>query len=618
MVPIDRPLIPLRQYAVGEIPVPQINFPPFLAQFLPKAAVMIVNICVANAQRTYSRMFLLNMIAQNNFQNELFTRIVDMSIRRAAAFAMQKGEPNNLGNYLSNAAEDMAEIWLCRIAVTNQQLMETLSFQDRITATRSSEMLDQLIRDLNNLNLNVYAAGMAGYGMPMGNTMQTSQAPVFQNYSPMFSTGQVQSSPGDSMIGSQWGSQGNVVPMTPNFGPTEHRVLSSPPIGSAIHPPQEFLMGSAVPMNPTATIIPIPSASPPPAAQQPQPPVVEPVRPSIKATQIQTVNRATEMDIDLHAIPYFGSDVRVNLTGRHLDLKQDVLHLNKASRSVVETVPVILSTSARYDFGLDSSLVEASQMLVNQHGEEGGPVVYRYFMVNVNARACLAGAEPVIESLEKSSNLGDIASRITMAYSNLFKQPDHPTPTELSLLNTLAYMDARYTRLVNNFLKFNLQVDVKITSFAEDYREIEGVLRRMGNPIADAFLVWASQTHSVMKDMATTDKAAIHALVVSQTEQTGQTNPTYVSVPELESVTYLNMTWKELQYDSPSNNQGLRVDHRTTPVLYDIVTTLSLNKKDRNMYTARDWLVTADDRRYILAESATAAGTWSIFECPTL
>lgn len=616
MVPFDRPLIQLREYAVGEIPVPPINLPPYLAQFLPKVAALAVNHCVAGATRTHSRMFLLNMLAQNNFQNELFTRVVDMSIRRAASVAMEKGEPNNVGNYLPNATGDIVEIWLCRMVVTNQPLFDMLSFQDRNTAVQSSGMLDRLIQALNNLNLNVYAAGMAGYGMPMGNTMQNPSAPVFQNYTPMFSTGQVQPAPGDISIGSQWGTPANMPTMGPAFAPTEHRVLSSPPVGSYHMPPQEFL--TTTPMGQSQ--IPLPPMSAPTAAQQPpkEPtPVVKP--PVIQPTQIQTVNRATEMDINLHAIPYFGSDVKVNLTGRNLDLKQDVLSLNKASRASVQTVPVILNHSLRFDVGLDSSIIEASQMLVNQHGEENAPVVYRYFMVNVNPRACLPGADAVLSSLTDSSNLGDIAMRITMAYSNLFKEPSHPTPTELSLLNTLAYMDARYTKLINNFLKFNLGIEAKITSFAEDFNDLQPLLRsKMSNEMADAFLVWCSRVHSVMKEIASTDKATIDEVVSSQTSQTGATNPVYVSVPELESVTYLNMTWKELQYDSPPNGKGLRIDPRTTPVLADITTTLGLNKKDRGMHTVRDWLVTADDRRYILAENALNAGVWSIFEQPSL
>ena len=88
--------------------------------------------------------------------------------------------------------------------------------------------------------------------------------------------------------------------------------------------------------------------------------------------------------------------------------------------------------------------------------------------------------------------------------------------------------------------------------------------------------------------------------------------PSFGYVPLIHSVTLTNLTAKELDYKA--DRTGSLIDPKVTMTLAELAQTLHRNKKDLGIFSAKDWLVTADDHRFRIAEDALEPGRYYIFK----
>lgn len=597
MIPFDRPLIAIRQYGPNMVPVPNVNLPPALLAKVGLAASTIVNLLVQTAQRSNTRMFCLNNLVYNNFQNNHYPRIVELVVRQAAYLAMSNNNPLNVDFFIPKAAEDICNLFISQIMVSNPQMM-SMSTPNEIGAFNMNyQNFPGVEAQLMNLNLQVYMNAQPQQG-------NMNNAPIYQNYQPQFDAGQqnnYQQPGGASSIGSQWGSgPANPQPLqqAQHFNQNEYRQ----PEPANYRPPNEFLQTN--------------TNQPQQLTQQPQPvQQTQQFTPVVSTTQLpppQPLNcfEGTEMDINVHAIPYFGSSVAVDLSSRRMDLKSDALALNKASKTLNPTGPILLNQNRQIEIGLEDALLDASNRLNKNRTEDTAPTIYRFFAAVLNPRVCISGVEEVSKSIASSSHLGDAVTSIRKGYSNLFEDPQNPSLIEQNFLNSLTFLDRRLTNIVNHYLKHNLRTTYYLESFSEDFVEICAIIKnKLGEVYADIFSSWCAKLHSNIVEFMNK-----HHDLATQTVETylEEENLKFVYIPSFESVTFLALTAQELSYKvvSPA---GHIVDEKNTPVLSDIVQTLAQNKKDRNMFTTVDWLITADDQRFVLANSAIEPGAWYIY-----
>lgn len=597
MIPFDRPLIAIQQYGPNMVPVPNVNLPPALLAKVGLAASTIVNLLVQTAQRSNTRMFCLNNLVYNNFQNNHYPRIVELVVRQAAYLAMSNNNPLNVDFFIPKAAEDICNLFISQIMVSNPQMM-SMSTPNEIGAFNMNyQNFPGVEAQLMNLNLQVYMNAQPQQG-------NMNNAPIYQNYQPQFDAGQqnnYQQPGGASSIGSQWGSSPvNSQPLqqAQHFNQNEYR--QPEPVN--YRPPNEFLQTN--------------TNQPQQPAQQPQPvQQTQQFTPVVSTTQLpppQPLNcfEGTEMDINVHAIPYFGSNVAVDLSSRRMDLKSDALALNKASKTLNPTGPILLNQNRQIEIGLEDALLDASNRLNKNRTEDTAPTIYRFFAAVLNPRVCISGVEEVSKSIASSSHLGDAVTSIRKGYSNLFEDPQNPSLIEQNFLNSLTFLDRRLTNIVNHYLKHNLRTTYYLESFSEDFVEICAIIKnKLGEVYADIFSSWCAKLHSSIVEFMNK-----HHDLATQTVETylEEENLKFVYIPSFESVTFLALTAKELSYKvvSPA---GHLIDEKNTPVLSDIVQTLAQNKKDRNMFTTVDWLITADDQRFVLANSAIEPGAWYIY-----
>ncbi len=610
MIPFDRPLIAMQQYGPTGVPVPQMNLPPALLAKGGLAASTIINILVQTAQRSTTRMFVLNNLVYNNFQNNNYPRVVEMVLRQAAHLAISNNNPLNVEFFIPKAAEDICNLFISQIMVTNPQMMNMSNPNEINAFNMNYQNLAGVESHLMNLNLSVYMNASLHQGQQGG-------APIYTNYTPQFDSGNgyaPQPQSGSNSIGSQWAAPSSQQPnqalqQAQNYNTQEYRV-PQPQQAQTNAAPTEFLQSNNYQQNQT----PQNTTNQQPVQNQPAPqqqfqPVVSNLNPLPLPL---TCFEGTEMDINVHAIPYFGSNISVDLSSRRMDMKADALALSKASRTTTPTGPVLLNQSRQVEIGLEDALLEASNRLNLNRTDASAPTIYRFFAAVLNPRVCISGVEAVSNSIAASSHLGDAVTSIRKGYSNLFQDPQNPSLVEQNFLNSLTFLDRQLTNIVNHFLKYNLRTVYFIDSFSEDFVEICSIIKtKLGDVYADIFSSWCAKLHSnIVEFMTKHNDAAVNVVTTYLDEEAD--NLKFVYIPSFESVTFLALTSKELSYKVTSPT-GHLIDEKNTPVLSDIVQTLAQNKKDRNMFTIKDWLVTADDRRYLLASSAVEPGAWYIY-----
>ena len=599
MIPFDRPLIALQQYSPGMLPRPNFNIPPAMLERVDEAASVIINHCVQTASRSAVRMFCLNTLVSNNFQNNQYPRIIELTLRRAAQLAATNNNPLNLAFYIPNAAENVIQLFLSQLVVSTPQLLQMLSPQDQANAHSNFQQMPQFEAALMNMNLSIYMnPSTQSYQPP-------AAAPMYNNYQPHFrDTPPASVNPGSSSMGSQWEVLPAAAPPNPAlqqnnyFAPGEVRAPTAPVYTA----PVEMLQTTNHYNQPT-TPTPTPTA-------EPQIQAIQPATTPFHRSSPLTCKGQTEMDINVHSIPYFGSNINVDLSSRRLDFKGDVLALNKASAENKAVGPVLLNTNFQVEIGLEDAMLEASKMLNKNRTDEVAPTVYRFFSVVLTPRVCINGVEQVLEAIAEAKHLGDAVTAIRSGYGKLFKDPTNPSLVEQNFLNSLAFLDRRLTVLINDFLKYNMRSDYRVDSFSEDYTDLCGVIQtKLGDVYSDIFSSWCARLHSAIRVFMKEHGDNARKVVESYLDEA---DVSFVYIPSFESVTFLSMTAKELSYTVQSP-QGHQIDPRNTPVLNDLVETLMKNKKDRSIFTTRDWLVTADDHRYILANNAIEPGAWFIY-----
>lgn len=582
MVPFDRLIINPTQFYPENCPIPPSNLPPMLQALLGKAAAALLNTAMSKATQgsTPARLLTINTLVENNCQNQVYAMYVDLTLRQAVALAITNNNPLNVELYLNNAAENMW-LLLASVLVANNQYAHPYMQAHEIQASYKNNADAPAIQaKLMGLNLNMY--------------MQNQQAPMYQNYQPQFqnttgpmTTVPLNTTPGHSSLGSQWGAP---VPQQQQFFASEET--------------RQF--NGTFTGQPTTPQLPMPEQIVPVATPVPTAPVIAPS--ATGAFNVLTCNGATEMDMNVHAIPYFGTGVAIDLSGRRADLKSDALALNRAARDPNPAGPVLLNKNLRYEISTDSAIVVASAVLSKNRTESYAPTVYRFFTTILHSRVCAPGVEKVMELFQHCNSLSELVVSMRNGYSQLFKDPSNPTIAEQSFLNATAFIDRRLTVMVNDFLAHNLRLSIRISSFATDYPDLAPEIRKRAQEAGvAAFDAWSTRVRDMLRD--TDHDKAIECISREFEEDMGG----YVYVPSTESVTLLSLTFKELGY-TMKDDTAYRIDERTTPVLYDLVDSLARNKKDLGIYTVKDRLVTADDVRFTLAPCAVESGVWYAFK----
>lgn len=604
-IPFDRPLTNMIKFDPANFPPVQLQLPPILQNLIPITAAHLLNQAMEKSGNNVARMSTLNHLVVNNYQNENYSAMVNLALRIAIRKAFQQNAPGDVKNFIGQGVDDALNYLSSSLIVANPQMRIMISNDAARAADQNYSIFLKVKDELNNLNLTIYNQApqqpqQQNFAAP--NTSMTV-APLFGNYSHSYANvHQPDPNAGASSFGGQWGS--NNQPQQP------HQQQQLNPLKQESWFTNSTLSNQTQQVQPGAQSIPIVDFQQL-AGNQITTNIVPPqiVAPNlISTTSIVTCKGENEMDINNHALPYFGStDLLVDLSGRRSDLQLEALQLSREGRRHENsTDPILLERSILIDTNLDSAIFTASvSKAQNLHGGHQNQI-YRQFLKILSPTACTPAAK-VAQSIFTAAHTLQNLPDLFRTYLKAIRDPSNPQEDEQQALNFYCFLDKKICASVNEFLKYNLRVTVKMNSFAEDFSELEKHLKtKYGDNYHQALCAWSSKFFDQIRNGYTKESEEFLSEFFSEESPTS-----FGYFPTFQSITLLGLTEKELSYKVDSN--GSLIDPKITNVLDSLAQGLYRNKKDLCYNTSKDWLVTADDVRFRLAEDALNPGKFYIF-----
>ena len=589
-IPFDRPLCGPMRFEPNAVPPVQLNLPPALQQLVPVVASHLLNRAMEQSSTNPARLCAMNHLVVNNFQNENYPAMVELALRLAVRSAFQQNNPGAAQRFIGEGVDQALMLLSSSLLATIPQLQQMCDARTIQAAYQNNALFQKIKSELGSLNLSVFQQQQQQVQNPAMNNSTT--APLFTNYSHSYAAAHQQDlNPAAQTFGSQWGGQAAPAPQ-------QTQVASNPLNQNEWFSNNEHSRQAGAVQQAAIPVV---------EYQQAVAPVAAVILPLSENTPV-TCNGENEMDINNHALPYFGShELLLDLSIRHSDLKLESLQLAKEGRRLeTSTDPVLLEPQVFMEANLDTAIFSAT--VSKSHNLHGGRQnkVYRQFLHILSPVSCSEEAILAQGIFQRAQNLGQVPDMFR-SFLKAIKDPTNPQENEELALNFYAFLDNKLTESVNDFLKYNLRVGTKLDSFSEDFGTLPEYLRgKFGENKAYALQAWASRFFDQLR-LGYNQEA--EEFLVSFFESQSKASIGYY--PTFQSITLLGLTQKELGYKVEPD--GSLVDPKVTGLLDSLTQGLFRNKKDRGIQTSKDWIVTADDIRYRVAEDAMNPGKFYLY-----
>lgn len=584
-LPFDRMLFQPTEFVETWVPPVNLqNIPPGLQPLIPKATAMILNLAQQQATANFGRMLACNAIASNNFNNQFLAMVVDMTVRYAGFRAMGDNVPLNAIGYLPECVREMWTLFTSAIVVANPVVQSTLPSMSLAGAHQNNQQFYQLQSKLASANFSVYMA-------PQAQTYQ--QQPQYQPQ-------QVPVSQMQSGSISPWAQPQPTQTQTPGLG--QSGWFGNP--------------NAAAPASSQWTQAPVQQPQQVPQQLQPEQPAAIPSHQVARAkpqtgmaTETLTINKGDEMDINNHALPYFGSSVTLDLDTRREDFRSDAMVSIREGRRADSNIhdPKILDMATSAELNIQSAIFITRAAHASVKEPERACTIYRKFFDILDPVVIHPACEPLMTAVANLNSLQHLPQAFRKLIGD-FKDPGNPSATELALLNFAAYIDRQLALFLNDFLMYNMREDsLAVSSYSADIDELRTWLKQHRPERAIQVLnAWENRMLTMIKEGYNDNaKAYLDGFFADGADQT------FGFVPYKASVTVLTLTNLELGMDIGA--KGAVVDPKVSPVIHDLVKGINSNKKDTEIPTQIDVVVTADNHVYRVAENAMNPGSFAIF-----
>lgn len=582
-VPFDRPIANRMQFSQSSYPQVNLNLPPELLKWVGAVASLLLNTAGERCNENPARMASLNNLYYNNFNNSFYNCFVEVSLKLAAKEAMLQRQPMNIGAFITKSVNEALMFLASLLMAKTPEMQRYVEPRVVNAAYENFSIFERVVADLKNLNLNVYSQNQSIYQQPSN---PVAQAPIFSNYSHSYASAHQPPNNSESTFGSQWDTVPIATPsLTNNYSELTLNSIPDFKVMEEKVPVMDYGKTSKASNN-----------------------FIE--SKSFNQTKnVVNCHGENEMDINNHAVPYFGAPELLDLSARKSDLQLEVLQLSREGRREEDyNGPVLLEKSISTEINLDSAIFTATVSKANNLYSSRQNQVYRQFLHIVSPTACSPEGRQAMNIFKKAPTL-DRVPELFKNFLKVIKDPTNPQENELQALNFYSYLNKKLCESVNEFLKYNLRVDTIITSFAEDYASLQDHLAETeSEQHANAFRVWGVRFLDQLKN-GYNEKA--EEFLSGFFAESCSASIGYF--PTFQSLTLVSLTYQELGYKIAGGENCALIDPKMTNVLDSITQSLYRNKKDLNVTTSKDWLITADDQRFRLAEDALNTGKFYLF-----
>lgn len=320
----------------------------------------------------------------------------------------------------------------------------------------------------------------------------------------------------------------------------------------------------------------------------------------IKTPKTLSIIGGSEMERARHVIKYFSGMTGDTLTARYE-------RLANAARSISLVKPsenngkgnTYVDPNPFVEVNLDAAIFEARERMIEKAADGKDLSAYR----------CAAFvAEPLIvpanawESIKKFMDCSSF-EQITIVMRVIAMEESRNGTGSEAMVAMVADIDKRLCKVVNDFLRYSLYLQLSIECFCEDIVGLGGYLHeKYGFKYSQALASFETQVMNTMfnsLDKDTTDQL--------EENMRDSKRVSIMYMPISVSLTFVSFTSNELGYDVKNIPMVIAAD--TAPVLYSLATSVAnVSATGDDTGNIADYLIASDGVRYRLSASELTEG----------
>lgn len=609
-VSADVPMVAFAQYDLMNPPhVPPIRVGQDMQYIVPAVAASVANEASAKAHSHAGRMFFYNLAVNNFWRNPYFQEVVQM-VTDLLTLNLRKNFIRSPEQGLQDATMQTITAQVSGLFYQYPELKSMVTPQVLDAAMQNLPFLNNLIQEISSMhNQNpgygnypvntgypgVHMGGYAhpsmghpgngnpgmhmvphggghfsGHPQPYGNhQMHTGGGGGGRFDGPSRSSGSAFANPGSN------GSYREVAPDSVN---------SDRFSGRQVRPQQQHV----------------------PVQQHVQQHVQQSTQQKKEVQTTLVIEKGSEMDRRQHQIAYFGESYVPDSAARGAQFAEATNALVEA-RIVEDGDSVFVDQNMTIEACLDSAITTGSIKQFTRQRENSSINVFRCFSAVTHPTFCVEDVSAYQQTLREADSFASLVVKLkTLAMSlSIMKKDKKYTDSVISFLNRF---DNLLTRVINDFLRNNLQTGIIIGSFAEDATSLGDYLfshKNYGPAYGKAFTQFESEILDTVLENVDPDLA--QELMEQFNLPAGMY---YGLMPVNHSLTFVPMNDRELGYKL--GDKPVIIDPETAPSLYQIASSLVAHKKQMGINTLYDMLITADGVRYKLYRNYLKGGEYLI------
>lgn len=634
-VSADYPLVPFMQYdGITHPPIPGINVDQSVAHLLPNICSAIANELGLKANANKARMFCYNLLVNNNWFNAEFAEVVKL-VSDLVALNYKKRLYHLPEAGINDAISQVLTLYSSDLLFRYPGLKGQVSPQILNAAQQNSQVFNNLKQELASMhNYN------NGYPQQMQPMQYTNPQPMHGMQPVPYQHHQNVMHPNQYPNGMQMQSNVQMPPgyaMGPN-GPVW--VGNMPPVVNNYPMQQTAFAGGAQYVNPAAQQ-PAPTfanngssfgnniqagisnnatfdikqdrflsrqaaTNQTQQQQQTQQPPVQRETVQEPKQQYLTIDKGSEMERAKHQIVLFGNSYNTDILHRTTQLVTSTNELAKEDPSLEPSTNQYVQGNILLEPCIESAIIAGRSKQFEKQSKDSSINVFRCFAVVATPIVCVDDVSTYTTSMLEATNFTSLAVKMkALAMSLATKKQDKPMYTD-SIISFMKNIDNQLTTIVNGFMRNSLKVKIRIENFSDDIGELHNYLyRKFGSNYSDAFNMFEADLMLSIREQL--NESSVTNLM-SHFELPEGLNFTFLPVNH--SLTFTFMLDSELGYKV--GDEPVVIDKSVAPSLYKIAESLCDHKKQMEMFTVHDLLITADDVRYKLYRNRTVTKEYLI------
>lgn len=596
-VPSDYPIVPIIQYDIHSPPhLPQLQVVlPQVRHIVHMVAAAVANEAGLKANSNLTRMFCYNLFVNNYWQNTFFEEAVSLSIDLISLNCLkgtyrvpEQGITDAVSRILTLYTSSLIFVYDELKLMCRQQIIEA-AYQNITTFNN----LKQEITQMHNLQQQgypqpqqqQYPQQQQGYPQQQFQQQYPQQGYPQQQFQQQYPQRQFQQQP------QQQGTFQYQQP-GPNIGQTFQQPVSA--FGAVNSPENIHSHEDSMKQDRFFSR----SSSTKQESNMPQQ-VNQPIVTTEVAKQQEylIIDEGSEVERSKHQIVFFGNGYKTDATIRNQNYVNTIKKL--------EQISVIDETSIDNQFVyptwllescLESAITSGRIKHFEQQKEDSSISAFRCFSIVASPILSTSDIVPFMKVLKEATTFIELTNKLKSLARSLDAQEDNRKYTD-NIVIFLSQVDNVLTGIVNGFIKNKLRLHLVIDSFTEDAGELASYLdTNYGNVYANAFSRFEHEILDSVINGVSLESEDVLAAMLEVPEGIFA-----ALIPVNHSLTFVPMTDKELGYRIP--DKAVIIDQVVAPTLYSIVRSLKAHKKDMDMTTISDLLITADGVRYKLHQN---------------